>query len=145
MDGMKSGTGDDLWAEDDEDADGDQTPTDDQPPQEVSADAADGDAVDGTDDTSTSTDIDEGGQERPYIVRRALSNEGTQFERPNRLTFFVHDDLARGETDLEQTAEAHFDTTIPTFDVREAAYRAAINNPEIVLDELSAMGYEADD
>ena len=143
MDGMKSGTGDDLWAEDD-DSDGEQTPTDERPPEEASAGAADADAVDGAAGTTTATDAGEGGQERPYIVRRALSNDGTQFERPNRLTFFVQDDTARGETDLERTAEDHFDSSIPTFDVREAAYRAAINNPELVLDELAVMGYEED-
>lgn len=145
MDGMKSGTGDDLWADDEDDNnDAEQIATDEQPPEETSAGAADGAAADGNSDEAATTDTDEDGQERPYIVRRALSNEATQFQRPNRLTFFVQDDTAGGETDLERTAEDHFETTIPTFDIREAAYRAAINNPAIVLDELAAMGYEED-
>jgi len=51
------------------------------------------------------SDMDEQGnqnqnQNQPYIIRRHMSNGSAEFERPTRLNFFVHDDIAEGEDDL---------------------------------------------
>ena len=68
-----------------------------------------------------------------------------QFERDERLTFFVHDDVVDGERDLVTALESELGRSIPKFDVREAVYRAALRNREDVLDELLEMGYSTDD
>jgi hypothetical protein len=68
-----------------------------------------------------------------------------QFERDERLTFFVHDDVVDGERELLSDAEAALGRSVPKFDLREAVYRAAIRNKEDVLAELVKMGYNLDE
>ena len=68
-----------------------------------------------------------------------------QFEREERLTFFVHDDVVDGERDLITEVESALGRDVPKFDVREAVYRAALRNREDILDELLGMGYALDE
>lgn len=82
-----------------------------------------------------------GGGEQPYVVRRMLKDKSVQFERDERLTLFVHDDVKAGEQELEAEAQELFGRDIPVFDIREAVYRAALRNREDVVDELEEMGY----
>ena len=84
-------------------------------------------------------------QQQPYIVRRAVQDKSVQFERDERLTFFVHDDVVDGERNLITDVESELGRSIPKFDVREAVYRAALRNRDDILDELLKMGYTADD
>ncbi|WP_254538327.1 hypothetical protein [Halomarina litorea] len=67
-----------------------------------------------------------------------------QFERDERLTFFVHDDVVEGERELITGVESALGRDVPKFDLREAVYRAALRNREDVLDELLQMGYTLD-
>jgi hypothetical protein len=80
-----------------------------------------------------------------YIVRRAIQDRSVQFERDERLTFFVHDDVAEGERELLSDAEAALGRSVPKFDLREAVYRAALRNGEDVLAELVRMGYSLEE
>jgi len=84
------------------------------------------------------------GRTQPYVVRRMLKDKSVQFERDERLTFFVHDDVKSGEQELEAEAQELFGRDIPVFDIREAVYRAALQNRDDVVDELEGMGYARD-
>jgi hypothetical protein len=152
MGGLKSGSGDDLWG-DDGDEETDDDPADAEPPREEGStdDSTDGQAERQSepDDSSTMTGGSDGGSggetQQPYIVRRAVQDKSVQFERDERLTFFVHDDVVNGERELLSDAEAALGRSVPKFDLREAVYRAAIRNKEDVLAELVKMGYNLDD
>jgi hypothetical protein len=152
MGGLKSGSGDDLWG-DDGDEETDDDPADAEPPREEGStdDSTDGQAERQSepDDSSTMTGGSDGGSggetQQPYIVRRAVQDKSVQFERDERLTFFVHDDVVNGERELLSDAEAALGRSVPKFDLREAVYRAAIRNKEDVLAELVKMGYKLDD
>ena len=103
-----------------------------------------------TDDSGPAPDgssTDSGGtsDSQSYIVRRAVRDKSVQFERDERLTFFVHDDVAEGERDLVTDLQSALGRDVPKFDVREAVYRAALRNPDDVLDELLEMGYSLED
>jgi hypothetical protein len=153
--GLKSGSGDDLWGDDGDDAPGNgssessessgstRTDTDAgataEPGTDVADESADGDAASASGSTaSTAVTADDG---QPYIVRRAVRDKSVQFERDERLTFFVHDDVADGERDLLADVEGALGRSVPKFDLREAVYRAALRNREDVLAELVRMGY----
>ncbi|NHN42740.1 hypothetical protein G9C85_14025 [Halorubellus sp. JP-L1] len=86
-----------------------------------------------------------GGTEQPYVVRRMLKDKSVQFERDERLTLFVHDDVKVGEQQLEAEAQELFGRDIPVFDIREAVYRAALRNRDAVVEELETMGYTRED
>jgi hypothetical protein len=121
----------------------DSTPAEQQESsEEVDASLSDAGAM-----TGGSSPADSGGSEsqQPYIVRRAVQDRSVQFEREERLTFFVHDDVADGERELLSEAEAAVGRSVPKFDLREAVYRAALRNREDVLAELVRMGYSIDE
>lgn len=153
MTGLKSGSGDDLWGDEDETGDGDDDTGTDEP--RSSQEGEEG----STEETTTETGSREhaGGDDtgtdarsstertQPYIVRRAVQDKSVQFERDERLTFFVHDDVTEGERDLVTEVESALGRDVPKFDVREAVYRAALQNPDDVLDELLEMGYSLDE
>lgn len=89
----------------------------------------------------TSPGDGDGDGEQPYVVRRMLKDKSVQFERDERLTLFVHDDVKAGEQEFAAEAQELFGRDIPVFDIREAVYRAALRNREDVVDELEEMGY----
>lgn len=128
MTGMKEGAGEDPFAEG---------------PTEESADQVNTRAA-RSNSTTRRSESSNGRQHQPYIVRRAIQDEGVQWERPERLTFFVHRDVAEGERELVAEMESTLSRDLPKFDVREAAYRAALANRDDVLNELLEMGYELD-
>ena len=138
MTGMKSGSGDDLWSEDGAD-DGDSSSE-----QTESQEGTGSDTTDPRTHTEETPSQDTTSESQPYIVRRALQDKGIQFERDERLTFFVHDDVARRENNLVADMESRLGRDVPVIDVREAVYRAALENEEDVLAELLAMGYSVD-
>jgi len=106
----------------------------------------DGGANDIADGGSSSVAGAGGGDgQQPYVVRRMLKDKSVQFERDERLTLFVHDDVKAGEQDLEAEAQALFGRDIPVFDIREAVYRAALRNRDDVVEELETMGYTRED
>jgi hypothetical protein len=158
MTGLKSGSGDDLWGDDDdEESTGQEEQTsnsskpaeEDSPPSEET-NSTDGEATVQSDSGamtggSASPDTATMGGQQPYIVRRAVQDKSVQFERDERLTFFVHDDVAEGERELLSEAEAAVGRSVPKFDLREAVYRAALRNKEDVLAELVRMGYRIEE
>lgn len=177
MSGLKSGSGDDLWSDEEQTeksddgrpSDPDETEAGDTEAPDAAAQAAgstggksatgpgpekshtsnpDADGGSGRTD-ATDRPVSEVGSGRsegqPYIVRRAIRDKSVQFERDERLTFFVHDDVAEGERELTGEMESALGRSVPTFDVREAVYRAALRNREDVLEELLAMGYTLDE
>ena len=91
---------------------------------------------------ASDSDTQDTGQ--PYVVRRMLKDKSVQFERDERLTFFVHDDVKSGEQELEAETQELFGRDIPVFDIREAVYRAALQNRDDVIQELEEMGYTRD-
>lgn len=139
MGGMKSGQGDDLWGDDDDgDVEDDQDPV--NPQEDTDSDPTDPRSQpDQTQSQETNT------TSRPYIVRRALQDKGIKFERDETLTFFVHDDVVTGEKELVVDMEGRLGRDVPVTDVREAVYRAALQNEEDVLAELLSMGYSVDE
>lgn len=144
MTGLKSGSGDDLWGDDSADESEENARTDSESNKTESV--ADEERTNGTE--TRSSDSLSGGvnsrstrQGQPYIVRRAIQDKSVQFERDERLTFFVHNDVIEGERELLREAETAFGRDVPKFDVREAVYRAALQNQDDVLNELIEMGY----
>ncbi|SFS89276.1 hypothetical protein [Halostagnicola kamekurae] len=174
MTGLKSGSGDDLWGDEetndeegDEDTSGESAETSSAGSSEsASSSGTSGrsssgvEAVDSTGEPDapsefrsdsrersrgTSGTRTQGEQSHSYIVRRAIQDKSVQFERDERLTFFVHDDVIEGERDLVTELESTLGRDVPKFDVREAVYRAALRNQDDVLEELLAMGYTRED
>ncbi|WP_267644051.1 hypothetical protein [Haloarchaeobius amylolyticus] len=159
MTGLKSGAGDDLWGDESEDeeeepeneATGEPESTPDPTETAESNSSPSATEVESSmsspdsDPSSASSTSQSGSQSQPYIVRRAVQDKSVQFERDERLTFFVHDDVAEGERDLLMELESKLGRDVPKFDVREAVYRAALRNRDDVLEELLKMGYALDD
>lgn len=146
MTGLKSGSGDDLWGDDggdQEDVDPDDEGTTTSADESESTAATDAQVSLAESETAARAESAEQGHS--YIVRRAIQDKSVQFERDERLTFFVHDDVVEGERDLITELESALGRDVPKFDVREAVYRAALRNPEDVLEELLEMGYSVDD
>ncbi|MCH7659085.1 MAG: hypothetical protein IH933_00365 [Euryarchaeota archaeon] len=146
MTGLKSGSGDDLWGEDtneDSPPEDDRHVTNEQPTSTEETDHTTApEQPEGATDRSEETASEESTERKqPYIVRRAIQDRSVQFERDERLTFFVHDDVVEGERELLTEIEAAFGRDVPKFDVREAVYRAALENRDDVLAELIDMGY----
>jgi len=162
MTGLKSGSGDDLWGDESDETDeadaeeteskSDTVATDAEPPTNNETEQTSQSSVTNTrneDNSAPSSDSttssESMNQQQPYIVRRAVQDKSIKFERDERLTFFVHDDVVDGERNLITDMESELGRSIPKFDVREAVYRAALRNRDDILDELLKMGYSTDD
>lgn len=144
MTGLKSGSGDDLWG-DESDKEEQETEADEDAATTEESAAVEQSRRDETQSVTEETETNSSANEtHPYIVRRAIEDKSVQFERDERLTFFVHDDVADGERKLITELESALGRGVPKFDVREAVYRAALRNPDDVLDELVSMGYSLD-
>lgn len=158
MTGLKSGSGDDLWGDSEDtdetaergtseasEPDGGSGAPSTQSTTDAGSTGVSPDSSSGADGGGTTTRPSDSGQDHPYIVRRAIQDKSIQFERDERLTFFVHGDVVDGERELISDVETTLGRDVPKFDVREAVYRAALRNPEDVLDELLKMGYAVDE
>lgn len=154
MTGLKTGSGDDLWGDDSDEDESAETEEPVSTREELDAEneknqveTSSGKAEIGSKRGEiSSTGRDESSNEtQSYIVRRAIKDKSVQFERDERLTFFVHDDVTEGERQLLSEMEAALGRDVPKFDVREAVYRAALRNREDVLIELLEMGYSLEE
>lgn len=157
MTGLKSGSGDDLWGDEGDDQEEEEVVGQestqkeaDEPEEATETEQSDteGATEDAQEVDATPPDTGDGAvmespkqHQQPYIVRRAVQDKSVQFERDDRLTFFVHEDVVDGERELLLEAEAALGRDVPKFDVREAVYRAALRNKEDVIAELVKMGY----
>lgn len=172
MTGLKSGSGDDLWSDESDEEDKvdeadekdavneseaepttdatQQTSSEENEQTEETTRASTTDTI--SDDNSSSSQSsppsassESTNRQQPYIVRRAVQDKSVQFERDERLTFFVHDDVVDGERELITEVESELGRSVPKFDVREAVYRAALKNRDNVLEELLELGYSIDE
>jgi len=111
----------------------------------------DDDGAASTESSSMGSTDDDGDSGQPYVVRRMLKDKSVQFLLAGldvvvneQRQSFVHDDVKAGEQELEAHAQELFGRDIPVFDIREAVYRAALRNRDVVVDELEEMGYTRD-
>ena len=150
---MKSGAGDDPFAETDPGADDAQSrePADPGEGSEGKIESAassdsgtDGDTGDESPDTTrmdgTTTDGDGNGDsaEIPWVLRRGSVKD----DRPNVTQFFLRDETDRGEQRLKADVEERLDGDVYTLDLREAAYRIAMRHPDEIAEELRSWGYD---
>lgn len=120
---MKSGAGDDPFADDE------QSENESPEPQPQGVQARD-ETTDGEDENETLDGI-------PYIFRRDTVKDGR-----TQVPFFLRPEIANeGERDLMRKLEDAVGEDIPVTDVREAAYVAAQRNPELVVTVLEEWGY----
>lgn len=140
MTGLKSGSGDDLWGDDSEDEHESESESTENQTESPQTEEREEQSKNQKNSASESPN-----QQQPYIVRRAIQDKSVQFEREERLTFFVHEDVANGERELVTEIESALGRDVPKFDVREAVYRAALRNRDDVLEELLKMGYSTND
>lgn len=149
---MKSGTGDDPFADDAADeseatTDADVAPDDggdgNAPPDE-SADAgtpdeaSDADGESSADDASAAETSDDDAPDIPWVLRRS----SVKADRPNVTQFFLRDETDRAERRFQSDVEDILDADVYTLDLREAAYIVAMRHPDEVAAELRDWGYE---
>ena len=144
---MKSGTGDDPFADDatdaeesvdaetaaeepDSDSDADSASAEPQSTVDAPANASD-DADDTSGDEPDAPDI-------PWVLRRS----SVKADRPNVTQFFLRDETDRAERRFQSDVEELLDADVYTLDLREAAYLVAMRHPDEVADELRDWGYE---
>ena len=154
---MKSGTGDDPFADEEPD---DQNREDDARPEpDANADAspaavetspetddASGDGVDTapSDPAADSSEGDAGpgdavdAADIPWVLRRGSVKD----DRPNMTQFFLQDATDRAEREFQREVEAVLEKDVYLLDLREAAYRVAMEHPEEVADVLREWGYD---
>ena len=168
---MKSGTGDDPFADDanTSDAADDRDATDDAEP-EADADApesaansedptnndaganadesadrttdADADGASGDDgDADTASEPDAASDDAPAIPW-VLRRSSVKADRPNVTQFFLRDETDRAERRFQSDVEEILDADVYTLDLREAAYLVAMRHPDEVAEELRDWGYE---
>lgn len=127
---MKKGTGDDPFADDEP-----EEPEDDQPVEDPStvSEPSMSDSETTSPPTETTT--------LPYYQRRSSVKE----DRDDVLQFFVREDTAQGEDDLERAVADALDIRpkeLYKLDLREAALLVAMEHPDEIADKLREWGYE---
>lgn len=130
--GMKSGAGDDPFADVDEEKTEETTTgaTDDTP--EVDPDLAVG-AETGSNANTTSTSL-------PWKYARDSAKDGREM-----VQFFLQDETKRLESRAQTDLEEMLDENVLAFDVREAAYQVALEQHlGDVADKLREWGYDAE-
>ena len=140
---MKSGSGDDPFA-------------DEPDPAEAETDESDTPVSDSVDESADRPDPSEDvpADDRPADVRRAddgndapdipwvLRRSSVKADRPNVTQFFLRDETDRAERRFQSDVEDILDADVYTLDLREAAYLVAMRHPEEVAEELLDWGYE---
>ncbi|MFC7029045.1 hypothetical protein ACFQJ5_17700 [Halomicroarcula sp. GCM10025324] len=127
---MKSGTGDDPFAETDDTADESTTENDHSTPRlETESDLED--TVAGSEASS--------GQTIPYKFRRSSVKEDRK-QRP----IFLRPHIEERESAFLRTLEDELGEDVYKTDALEAALVVAMDNPDLVVDELREWGYDWD-
>jgi hypothetical protein len=132
---MKSGAGDDPFADDEASAETEAA--------EVDSTATTSPVDDGTGpadapDDDRSRDQSPDGADIPWVLRR----DSVKGERDHVHQFFLRDEAARGERTLRSDVEDRLDTDVSKLDLREAAYLVAMNHPDEVAETLREWGYD---
>jgi hypothetical protein len=157
---MKSGTGDDPFAEEpegepdeaepdlelDEDSSTESTEeeTNTEPDSETKTEAQPSETPENTPETGPS-DTDPGtssgqidSQDIPWVLRR----DGVKDDRPNMTQFFLRDATDQAERGFQQDVENILNKDVYLLDLREAAYQVAMDHPEEVAAVLEDWGYD---
>lgn len=129
---MKSGSGDDPFADPAPEEDGEEEPTEEEELDELLLESEDEEP-----ESNESTDDDEG-EQFPYVMRRSKVKE----DRDDVHQFFLRDEAAQGETQLLRELEDELGKDVMKLDAREAAYLVAQRHPEEVAEVLRDWGYE---
>lgn len=126
---MKSGTGDDLWADDDEATEDIQENADEEPQSTGQQ----------TQSTMTQTDTDPESQTSniPYKYKRSTVKEGR-----THVPIYLQDSTQKVERNVRNDVEDLVGEDVPLADLREAAYLYALENPEGIASVLQRWGYK---
>lgn len=137
---MKSGTGEDPFADDPEPTvneerdDGTDTEnensTDDSLIEEESMNNED------QGDTETGDELER--EDIPWVLRRSRVKD----DRPEMLPVYVREETADAEPEFIRAVEDAVGKDVYKFDVREAAILVAMNHPEEVAAQLNDWGYK---
>jgi hypothetical protein len=148
---MKSGTGDDPFADEIEEEPDEEEQTDDDldldtaesGDQENETDPTPSEKTEGA-QTSTENTETEGSSDKidsqdiPWVLRR----DGVKDDRPNMTQFFLRDTTDQAERGFQQDVENILNKDVYLLDLREAAYQVAMEHPDEVADVLEEWGYD---
>jgi len=146
MTGMKEGAGEDPFA--DEESEGDSTPSQEETPGRMDADADDESATASRDDPvldrpDAGTATQQSGRndethtmQIPYKYRR----DGVQDGR-TRVPLFLQEETKRSEREVLRELENRFDEDVTLTDLREAAVKVGLQHSDDVAVQLRKWGY----
>lgn len=153
---MKSGTGDDPFAEELEEESDEPKPESDEPDPDLDIDQNEASEQATETETQSEGDTDESAtansrdtdpeastgqidtQDIPWVLRRG----GVKDDRPNMTQFFLRDSTDQAERGFQQDVENILNKDVYLLDLREAAYQVAMNHPEEVAEVLEEWGYD---
>lgn len=129
---MKTGSGDDPFADDDSTTAESETQTNESP---------DNSAVSAEPDPSISPpeethDSGQAEMQIPYKFRRSGVKDGR-----NRVPIYLQDPTKEREREVKQSLESEFDEDVTMTDLREAVLKVGLENPSDVQDQLEEWGY----
>ena len=83
---------------------------------------------------------------RSFLMRRKM-NDGkvSDFERPETITAPVREFVVDDERELQAEFDSQLVQKLQLTDLHEAAFMAALENPDLVFAKLIEMGYEAEE
>ena len=82
---------------------------------------------------------------RPYLMRRKMNDGKVDFERPETITAPVREFVVDDERELQAEFDSQLVQNLQLTDLHEAAFMAALENPDLVFAKLIEMGYEAEE
>lgn len=141
MPGMKTGTGDDPFADDPDPTEQEEQSTD---PEDTANDHRDKETSNQKESVSTDeSEENETGDELeqddiPWILRRERVKDG----RPEMIPTYVRQETADAEPGFVRDVEEIVGRDVYKFDVREAAMLVAMEHPEEVAAQLNDWGYK---
>lgn len=137
MNGMKSGAGDDPFADEADDPDDEQA-TDEEAVAETAADSFDADGATPADETTTGDTAQ--GSSLPWRFARDSAKD----ER-DMVQFFLRDETQRLEGRAQAELSERLNDDVLVLDVREAAYTVALEQHlDSVERKLREWGYDPD-
>ncbi|WP_424005160.1 hypothetical protein ACOZ4I_17620 (plasmid) [Haloarcula salina] len=136
---MKSGSGDDPFAESDDDADtSDAADAEDKATEAATSPLLETEPDDASDNNDADS-TDSGQPEIPYKFRRGSVKEGRK-QRP----IFVRPEVESRESEFIRALEDEVDEDVYKTDALEAALVVAMDNPDLVAEKLREWGYDWD-
>lgn len=141
MTGMKSGAGDDPFA----DADTDDEPTDDSAADESEVEVEEVRSDRASPEPTVEPERSQSAgrmsvDELPYIARRNVRGESVKKGRDKNVLFELRPEIAEREDEFVAELERRLGTDVPKTDAREAALAAIWERPELVVPVLEEWG-----